>query len=177
MVIRYRALEEREVDRQLFASFIRRQQVTLCWRKRGDRWDIQEDPFLDDWTEEDYQQLVIQLRRTIAAGGLCLGAFEEGVLKGFASVEAGLFGEKGNYLDLSNLHVSQDRRGRGIGTALFLAAGEWARRQGADRLYLSAHSAVETQRFYRKLGCVEAEYRHREHIAREPMDCQLEYRL
>ena len=99
------------------------------------------------------------------------------MLKGFVSVEPGLFGGEHRYLDLSSLHVSEDVRHEGIGRELFLAAKEWARRQGACKLYISAHSAVETQAFYRKMGCVEAELYHQEHVEREPYDCQLECRL
>ena len=42
------------------------------------------------------------------------------------------------------------------------------------KLYISAHSAVETQSFYRAMGCVEAEAYCAEHVEREPFDCQLE---
>lgn len=105
------------------------------------------------------------------------GAFREGVLKGFVSVEATIFGGEQNYLDLSSIHVSEDQRGRGIGKALFLAAGEWARKHGGRKLYISAHSAVESQAFYRAMGCAEAEVYHQGHVEAEPYDCQLEYRL
>lgn len=58
------------------------------------------------------------------------------------------------------------------GADLFLAAG-----QGGQKLYISAHSAVESQAFYRKMGCVEAEEYDPAHTAAEPCDCQLEYLL
>ena len=100
-----------------------------------------------------------------------------GVLKGFASVESGLFGGEERYLDLSSMHVSADMRGRGIGAELFAAAAGWARAHGARKLYISAHSAVETQAFYAKLGCVDAARPEKGHVEREPFDCQLELRL
>ena len=65
-------------------------------------------------------------------------------------------------------------RGKGIGTALFLAAKEWAKTRGARKLYISAHSAIETQAFYRKMGCVEAAVYNQAHVEAEPYDCQLE---
>jgi len=73
--------------------------------------------------------------------------------------------------------VSEDMRRGGIGKALFLAAAEWARKQGAKKLYISAHSAVESQAFYRAMGCVEAAEYHQKHVEAEPFDCQLEYVL
>lgn len=105
------------------------------------------------------------------------GAFYEGTLKGFVSVEADIFGEEQGYMDLSSIHVSEDMRGKGIGKALFLAAKEWAKKKGAKKLYISAHSAVESQAFYKKMGCVEAEVYNMEHAEKEPFDCQLECKL
>lgn len=176
-MIGYRELQEQEICRELFKSFVRRQEVTKCWRKEDGRWLVKDAPFIDDWTEADYQVLVSCLRHTAATGGLVYAAFDGQDLKGFASVESGLFGGEHRYMDLTSIHVSQDMRGRGIGAELFLAAKEWARDKGAGKLYISAHSAVETQAFYKKMGCVEAEVYNQEHVNREPYDCQLECRL
>lgn len=176
-MIHYRNLRAEEICRPLFRDFIRRQPVTACWRRERGRWVIRDDPFIDDWTEADYNALLAGLRRTAAAGGLVRAAFAGGALKGFASVEPELFGGGQAYLDLSNLHVSADMRRQGIGAALFSAAAQWARAQGAAKLYISAHSAVETQAFYRKLGCGEAQAYNQAHVLAEPYDCQLEYRL
>ncbi|MEN2598616.1 GNAT family N-acetyltransferase, partial [Acinetobacter baumannii] len=72
--------------------------------------------------------------------GFVYAAFYDGVLKGFVSVESGLFGKEQKYLDLSSIHVSEDMRHSGIGKTLFLAAKEWAKKHGAEKLYISAHS-------------------------------------
>ena len=42
------------------------------------------------------------------------------------------------------------------------------------KLYISAHSAVESQAFYKALGCVEAQVYNKEHVEKEPYDCQME---
>ena len=65
-------------------------------------------------------------------------------------------------------------RVKGIGAALFPSARDWARAHGGRKLYISAHSAVESQAFYRKMGCVEAQEYNRKHGEAEPFDCQLE---
>lgn len=109
--------------------------------------------------------------------GFVFAAFCDGTLKGFASVEPALFGGEQGYLDLSCIHVSEDARGKGIGKALFLAAEDWARARGGRKLYISAHSAVESQAFYKAMGCVEAEKYHQGHVEAEPYDCQLECEL
>ena len=176
-MIEYRRLEEKEICRELFGQFIRRQEVGKCWRRVDGEWVIRDDPFVDDWTEEDYRKLVACLQNTLATGGFVYAAFRDGALKGFASVEAALFGGEQGYLDLSSIHVSQELRGSGTGRALFSAAADWARARGAKKLYISAHSAVETQAFYRGLGCVDAQLPDPRHMEAEPFDCQLEYTL
>ena len=105
------------------------------------------------------------------------GAFLNGELKGFVSVENGFFGGENKYYDLSSLHVSADMRRKGIGKALFLLAADWAKTGGAKKLYISAHSAMESQAFYRAMGCAEAAEYNKKHVEAEPYDCQLEYAL
>ena len=161
----------------LFAHFVRRQEVDLCYRREGGEWVIRPDPFVDDWTAEDYVFLIQCLRNTIRTGGFVCGAWMDGQLKGFVSVEPQPMGSQGQYLDLSSLHVSQDCRRQGIGRQLFDRACAWARARGAQKLYLSAHSALESQRFYRAMGCVEAEEYQQAHVEREPFDCQMEIAL
>ena len=57
---------------------------------------------------------------------------------------------------------------------LFAAAKAWAGAHGAKKLYISAHSSVESQAFYKKMGCVEAREYSQIHVEQEPWDCQLE---
>lgn len=176
-MVLYRNLNADEICRELFKGFIRHQNVTKCWRRENNEWVIREAPFVDDWTEADYQILISCLKHTVTTGGLVYAAFYNEALKGFVSVESVLFGGAQKYLDLSSIHVSEDMRGRGIGRELFLAAKEWAKKKGAQKLYISAHSAVESQAFYKKMGCTEAEVYEQKHVEAEPYDCQLECRL
>lgn len=173
-MIAYRELTESEINRELFRNFIRHQVVTKCWRREEGKWVVREDPFIDDWTEAEYGQLVLCLRNTVHTGGLVYGAFQNGVLKGFVSVESQLFGGAHGYLDLSSIHVSEEARHQGIGAVLFQQAKRWAKEHGAKKLYISAHSAVESQAFYQKMGCIEAAQSQKDHIEKEPWDCQLE---
>ncbi len=173
----YREIKEEELHRDLFRTFIRRQVVTDCWRKEEGSWVIKRDPFIDDWNSRDYQTLVSCLKNTLVKGGFVYGAFVDGELKGFASVEGAPVGSRRQYMDLSSIHVSQDMRGQGIGRELFAAAKRFAGEKGVGKLYISAHSAVESQAFYRAMGCVEAEEYISEHVEKEPYDCQLECRV
>ena len=167
MELQYRTLCVDELNRELFGNFIRHQKVTDCWRREKETWVIKSAPFIDDWSEEDYQTLVACLRNTLHTGGFVYAAFWNGQLKGFVSVES----------TLTSIHVSEDMRGQGIGKNLFLAAKKWASQNGARKLYISAHSAVESQAFYKAMGCVEAQVYNQEHAEAEPFDCQLECEL
>ena len=176
-MVQYRVLYVDEICQELFKDFIRRQIVTKCWRKEKGVWAIKDSPFIDDWTEKDYQILISCLKNTILSNGFVYAAFYDGKLKGFVSVEPEIFGGKQRYYDLSSIHVSEDMRNKGIGRKLFLAAKEWAKQKGAKKLYISAHSAVESQAFYKSMGCVEAEVYNQKHVEAEPYDCQLECSL
>ena len=122
----YREIASGELDRALFRHFERRQEVTKCRRRENGVWVVRDAPFIDDWSEADYAFLVQCLQNTLATGGVVLGAFADGALKGFASVESAPLGKAGDYRDLTCLHVSAELRGRGIGRELFTRAAQWA---------------------------------------------------
>lgn len=176
-MIEYKALWVDDINRSLFEHFDRTQIVTKCRRKINGEWSIVDAPFVDNWSEEEYRSGVDYLKSLVASGGYAVGAFCNGQLKGFMSVEPKLFGHHFRYMDLSNIHVSRDMRGSGIGKELFRMAKQWAKDHNAEKLYISAHSAIESQAFYQAMGCVEAAEYNMEHVEREPFDCQLECRL
>lgn len=173
----YRELTESELSVELFDQFERKQVVTDCRRKVDGEWRVLADPGVDDWTPEDYEFLVSCLKRTVETGGVVWGAFVDDVLKGFASVERKAFGSESQYMELTSLHVSNDMRRCGIGAVLFLLSADFARNLGIKKLYISSHSAVETQAFYKAMGCVEATEYSDGHVHQAPADCQLEYVL
>lgn len=175
MDTKVRMINADELNSSLFADFKRHQQVTRCWRKVNGEWIIIDTPFVENWGKEEFDELVRDLKYTIKTGGVVYGAFDEGErLVGFVSVENELFGSKKQYIELSSMHVTEDMRGRGIGKSLFFAAVRWAKERGAEKLYISGHSSVESQAFYKAVGCREAEEYSAYHVEKEPFDCQLE---
>ncbi len=172
-----RLLSQEELTPALFAVFDRFQKVEQCWRKIDGRWVIRDIAFLEQWGEADHRELCGFLRNTLLTGGAVWGLFSAEGLKGFCAVEKELLGSKKQYADLSQLYISADQRGKGYGRLLFQKAAETGRRFGAEKLYISAHSSVESQAFYKNLGCVEAKEYDAHHVKREPCDCQLEYAL
>ena len=99
-LITYQTLSENEIYLELFKDFIRHQTVTKCWRRENGKWIIKDDPFVDDWSEKDYEFLVSCLKNTVAGGGFVNAAFYKNALKGFVSVEPDFFGGEEKYLDL-----------------------------------------------------------------------------
>jgi N-acetylglutamate synthase-like GNAT family acetyltransferase len=173
--ISYKELKETEIDVELFASFNRYQEVKKCWRKENGEWILKDIAFTEHWSAEEYEYLVKCLRNTIKTGGAVFGAFHNNVLAGFASVENQFFGSQKQYLQLSCIHCSYEKRGMGIGKKLFSLVCKKAKDMGAQKLYISAHSSQESQAFYKAMGCVEAMEYDAKSVAEEPCDCQLEY--
>lgn len=175
--INYKKLTKNEVGLSLFSNFNRYQEVKKCWRKENGEWILKENPFTEQWSSDEYKELVKCLKNTIEIGGIVFGAFKNNVLVGFASLENQLFGTKNEYLQLSSIHISYGNRGMGIGKKLFDLACENAIEMGAKKLYISAHSSQESQAFYNSIGCVEAKEYNKSLVDKEPYDCQLEYDL
>lgn len=175
--INYKELTTNDIDLSLFSSFDRHQEVEKCWRKENDEWILKDISFTEKWGLVEYQNLVYYLKNTIKTGGYVFGAFEEKRLVGFASIENEFFGSEKEYLQLSSIHITNGNRGNGIGKQLFHLVCDSARKTGAKKLYISAHSSKESKAFYDALGCVEATEYNAELVEMEPCDCQLEYLL
>ena len=41
----YKKLKEEEINEELFSKFNRYQEVKRCWRKHGDKWELEDVPF------------------------------------------------------------------------------------------------------------------------------------
>lgn len=170
-------LKEEQISLSLFENFDRQQYVTHCRRKIDGQWMVVENAFVEQWYEEDYRHRAEELKQTLREGGVVFAVFRQGMMKGFAAVESTFFGSRKQYLELSSIHVSADCRNQGIGRLLMDACKQWAKAKGAQFLYISAHSSVESQAFYTALGCREAREYSRLHVEKEPFDCQLEVEL
>lgn len=163
---------------EIFDRFVFRQAVSRCWRRVDGRLVLRPVAYVEDRSLAERRTFAAQVRERLAAGWLGFGAFtpEEG-LAGFALLSPERFGSAGQYADLAEFYVSAPLRHRGVGRALFRLTCEAARALGADKLYISAHSAEETVAAYRSFGCVEAEEVNRQLAEQEPCDIQMEYSL
>lgn len=70
-----------------------------------------------------------------------IGAFDGEEVIGFITVSHNIFGNTAKYVELVCFQVSEPYRGKKIGKTLFYKACEEAKRLGADKLYISAHSS------------------------------------
>ena len=176
-MITYRTLTANEIEIPLFSNFNRHQEVTKCWRKIDGEWVIKDIAFTEEWAEKEFAELTRCLKNTVNIGGYVAAAFSDDKLKGFVSVEPAPLGSRNQYLELSSIHVSFEMRGFGIGKNLFALAKDFAKQNGAEKLYISSHSSVESQAFYKAVGCIEAEEYDKNAVEKEPCDCQLECSL
>ena len=144
-MISYKILHTKDMNRNLFDHFIRHQTVVKCWRREHGSWIIRDDPFTDDWSEDDYRQLISHLKSLLCSNGFVCGAFYQNTLKGFVSVDAKWLGGYGEYLDLTNLHVSEDMRRMGIGRTLL---DVWIQGYTAGSMSKRSHMTVRWSMYY-----------------------------
>lgn len=175
--ITYQLLTIDKMDIHLLDSFNRYQNVTKCFRNHSGTWELEDIAFVEDWDLPKRQSISARIREAVLSGGRAIGAFDKSKLVGLALLGKERFGSKSQYIELQMLHVSVERRGFGIGKTLFQRIAEEAKKQGAKKLYISAHSAMESQAFYKAVGCVFAEEINEELAEKDPCDCQLEYIL
>lgn len=175
--ITYARLDETNFDAHSLDDFCRHQDVQECWRLIQGEWKLIPHAFVEAWTVEERREIAAEIIRRRSRDQSAFGAFDGGRVVGFATVAHALFGQMARYADLACFYVSEEYRRHGIGRALFGMACEEARRLGAQKLYISAHSSKESQAAYRALGCVHAREINARLAELEPCDVQMEYPL
>jgi predicted N-acetyltransferase YhbS len=170
----YKTLTLNDLSPGLLQSFIRYQETKRVWQQDNNEFQVKDDYFIDDWSEEKKESVIEELRQCITDGGVVIGSFDNDELVGFASVESMRFGSEDEYVELSYIHVSGGQRGFGIGSNLFKRCCEVARRLGAKKLYIAAHPSIESQDFYKAVGCTPAVEINRDIWDKERLDIQLE---
>ena len=173
----YRKLDNHNFTAHSLDDFVRRHMVAECRRKTGSDWKLLPNVYEENWSQVQCRKIAEEVLRDINLDQTGFGAFDCGRIIGFATVSHRIFGAAARYVQLVYLQISERYRRQGIGRRLFSLACEEARRLGADKLYISAHSSKESQAAYRALGCSLAEEINEELAAAEPFDVQLEYRL
>ena len=177
MNYQYKRLDSNNFTRNSLDAFVRHQTVTECWRKTDSDWVLVPNVYEENWSQAQCRDMAEDVVQHIKLDQTGFGAFDGERIVGFATVSHRIFGAAARYVQLVCFQISEEYRRQGIGRKLFSMACEEARRLGADKLYISAHSSKESQAAYRALGCTLAEEVNEELAAAEPFDVQMEYRL
>ena len=175
--IRYQRLNADNFTAHSLDDFVRHQTVTECWRKIDNDWKLVPNVYEENWSQAQCREIAEDVVHHIKLDQTGFGAFDRERIVGFATVSHRIFGADAGYVQLVCFQISEEYRRQGIGKKLFLMTCEEARRLGAEKLYISAHSSKESQAAYRALGCTPAEEVNEGLAAAEPFDVQMEYRL
>ena len=176
MKYHYKRLDNTNFNGHSLDGFVRHQTVTECWRKINNDWKLVPNVYEENWSQAQCREMAEDVAHHINLDQTGFGAFDGKRIIGFATVSHCIFGAAARYVQLVCFQISEEYRRQGIGRKLFSLACEEARRLGADKLYISAHSSKESQAAYRALGCTPAEEINEELAAEEPFDVQMEYR-
>lgn len=173
----YKALTRDNFCETSLDEFVRHQVVKEFWEHTDEGWRLRPTDFTEDWDHDRRREEAAEMLRTMGSERIQFGAFVDGRVVGYADICKRLFGSRGQYVELKSFQVSEPYRRMGIGKELFALAADAARRLGAKKLYISAHSSKESQAAYRALGCRHAEEIDKAIAENEPYDVQMEYVL
>ncbi len=177
MDITYTRLDSTNFTFLSLDTFIRHQNVSECWRKRGEKWELLPLSFVEDWSLEEKREIARDIAFHMEKDQTAFAAFSNNELIGFITLSHNFFGTTAKYAEVVCFQVSEPYRGKGIGRKLFNMVKEEGIKIGAEKLYISAHSSKESQSAYKKLGCVMAKEINESLVKEEPFDIQLEYSL
>jgi len=175
-----RAMLTQDIHTHMMDDFNRHQVITHVMRKNG-RVKKLRKPRVEDWPFEDKTRFIkgffiqkVYMRQYYPGEPFIFAAFRGNQVAAFAIWDHYWGKEKDEgYAVLMRLFVSLECRRMGFGRRLFDLCAEAARAEGAQKLFISAEPAVETQRFYQSMGCVAAKKR----LFGPKTDIPLEYSL
>jgi predicted N-acetyltransferase YhbS len=176
-IIEYKELEFRDINKKLLDCYNRYQEVKKCYRKEDGKWIIKEIEYIDNWDKNELENVIEEFIETLKNKGRVFGAYEDNKLIGFAALINKKFGSNNQYIQLGHIHVSFGYRNNGIGKKLFELCIKGAKEMGAAKIYISANTSEETQKFYLSIGCVDAEEINQRLAENEPYDRQMEYKI
>lgn len=171
IIYRQLRLDECKRIREIDAS----QFIHKAWREINGIRQLVEINYQDPDFPNGYDNHLAALKETIESKGSAIGAFDNGRLIGFCSVNSHIFGEKYKYMLLDQLFISNEYRRKGIGKKMFFLSANEARSRGAEKFYICAGSAEETVAFYISIGCENAKEVNQELYNNDIRDYQLEY--
>jgi len=173
-MVDYRQLTSEEIAPDLLDDFERFQETRQVWFMEDSVLKTKEDFFIDDWDLQKRREFAAYLQEVASRDGIVFAAFDNQCCISFASVEPQPFGSENQYHELTTCHVDRRWRGQGVGRELFRRTCRSAKTREVIKLYIGSHPSIETQAFYRSMGCELAQENNPAILAREPLDIQLE---
>lgn len=128
--------------------------------------NMNNEVFLADKDHDDdldlnwpFSKTGINYYKEITSGkyGKCFIAYADGKPAGYVALANKDFGyRQSKYIEIENIGVNPEYRSQGIGHLLVEKAGEWAKENGATKLYVSAYwQNKKAVAFYKKNGFYE----------------------
>jgi ribosomal protein S18 acetylase RimI-like enzyme len=174
LVIEVRALPADRLS--VIAEIDRSEHIgTIFEMQDGDLTSRPVDIDLPRWNPEgsgphSVMGFIDDLRPILGRGATLLAAFVQDAIAGVAVVEEHF---EGDMAWLVFLHVSNEHRRHGVGSALWVEAVDRARAAGARSMHVSATPSGSAVGFYLAHGCKVATSPHHELYAEEPEDVHL----
>jgi|GEM_PF-265399 len=165
--MKYNQLNESFLD-----GYIRYQETTKILLYKDNELTEKEVEFIDDWNQKKLIEISRDLKKCIKDGGVVYAAYDQKRVVGFTNLYNDVF--FGKYINVPYLHTCRGYRSYGIGRYLLNLISVEAQRLGAKKLYISSHSSIESQEFYKRTGCVLTEEINQKLLDEEPYDIQLE---
>lgn len=171
-MIIYKQIKKEDFNINSLNDFVLKQVVKQCWRKCEEKYKLMPVDYVEDWTLQQKQNLANKIILGLNSGDVLLGAKLHNKIIAFAFIKTKPFGKFNQYIIWQNFMFLNH-----LGQKLFKCVVNKAKLLGANKLYISAHSAEDTIAFYKKVGCKFAEEINNELVEKEPLDLQLEYEI
>ena len=173
-----RAMTVEDLHTRMMDDYDEYQEITHIMRKNG-RVKKLRKPRVEDWPAEGKTIFVknwfipkVYMRQYYPGQPFVFAAFLGDQVIAFAIWDH-YWGEEKEYAVLLRLFVSRECRRMGLGRQLFTLCAQAARAEGAQKLFISTEPTVETQQFYKSMGCTAAKKR----LFGPKHDIPLEYSL
>jgi N-acetylglutamate synthase-like GNAT family acetyltransferase len=173
----FKELKLVDINNNILDNYNRYQEVKKCYRNENGKWILKDIGYIENWDKDKIQDKIRHFSDCIKNGDFIFVAYENEKLIGFAILLNKKFGNRKQYIQLDNMHISFGYRNKGIGKKLFKLCIEKAKIIGIEKIYISANTSEETQKYYLSIGCKDAEEINKELAEKEPFDRQMEYKI
>ena len=110
--INYREIHLNELADNMLEHFNRYQNILKDWCYENGEYVLKSSPHIENWDESAKKRKIKTFYTILQHGGKLFGAFDNDELIGFSGIDGILIGSRGQYIELAELHVSYEYRGK-----------------------------------------------------------------